>query len=163
MAPFNRHRCWLLFFVLFYFLLSHKRYHSLGLRITLEILCWVIIILIFIIIFFFHHNGVISMSPLFIAIFSHISFLPPHWWVRLLVGIVDYIGSTFLSDDIIAILLYIIITLIGWIKWYQIYLWLLFQWNGTASPSLMFIVVFVLSFHTRPLSDRNRHVTLYSD
>ena len=52
---------------------------------------------------------------------SHNYFPPPHKWVKLLIGMADYIKSTYLRDHIISILLYIIITLIGWIVWYHIY------------------------------------------
>ena len=39
----------------------------------------------------------------------------------------------------------------------------LFQLNGAISPPLLFIFLFVLSFHTWPLLDRYGHVKLYSD
>ena len=113
--------------------------------------------------FLSQHNSLISTSPLLIAIFSHDYFPPPHWWVRSLVWMYDYIGSTLLICHIIVIFLYIIIPLIGWIVWYHIYQWLSFHCNGVVSPLLLFIVLFcfIVSYKTLVRSKLPRHV--YSD
>ena len=82
-------------------------------------------------------NGVVSPSLLLIVMVCHIYFPPPHGWVSPLVGIDECIGRTFLRDHIIAILLYIIIILIGWIVWYQILVTFIpAQWCRITVPSI---------------------------
>ena len=53
--------------------------------------------------FFSGHNGVVSPSLLLIVLFWSFSVMPLHGWVRPLVEIAAYTGSTFLSNNIIAI------------------------------------------------------------
>ena len=52
--------------------------------------------------FLSQHNGIILPSLLLNVIFSHINPPPTHIWLQPLVGITDYIGSTFLIDQIIG-------------------------------------------------------------
>ena len=55
--------------------------------------------------FFSQHNDFITLSPLLIVISRSFSVIPPHRWLQPLVGITDYIGSTFLTNHIITILI----------------------------------------------------------
>ena len=52
---------------------------------------------------FYQKNVVVLSSPLLIVIFCHFSLFPPRRQVRPLVRITDYIGSTLLSNNTIAI------------------------------------------------------------
>ena len=118
MASYHRHHCWLLLlFVFICFLLGITDYIISTLLIdhiiaiyhyfiqdsyhidrvvshSLEIL--------------FQRNGAISPSPWFIVIFCTVSLFPPRGWVQQLVGINDYIGSTFIRGHIIDIYQYFI-------------------------------------------------------
>ena len=66
MASFHCHRCWLLYFEVFLWLLpTDECDHLLGSLLTLEVIFWAIILSLYIIIVFFQNNGVISLSLLF--------------------------------------------------------------------------------------------------
>ena len=104
MVLFQRFRCWLLYFVIFFvsssqisattrwFCLLHWKYFSES-----------IILLLYIIICFSQHNGIISTSPLFIIVYFCFYLFPPHGLVWPLVGIAYYIESTLMSNYIIAL------------------------------------------------------------
>ena len=53
--------------------------------------------------FFYQHNGIVSPSPLLIVICCRFSLFLRCPWVRPLIVFADYIGSTFLSNHIIAL------------------------------------------------------------
>ena len=55
--------------------------------------------------FLSQNNGVFSPSPLLIVMFWSFSMIPPHVWLHPLVGMTDSIGSNFMSDHIISILI----------------------------------------------------------
>ena len=71
-VSFHCHHCLLIYFESFLWILhTYECDHSLGLLITLEVLCWAIVLFLYIIIFFSQCNGVVSTSPLLIVIYSH--------------------------------------------------------------------------------------------
>ena len=103
MALFHRH-CFFCYFIDFLcFLISHEFDHSLGSLITLAVLFWAIIISLYIITVFLWsqwHRFTVTVVDF---IFWSFSVTHPHGWVQPLVGLADYIDSTFLSDHIISI------------------------------------------------------------
>ena len=66
---------------------------------------------------FSDHNGVLAQSPLLIVIFWSFSVINSQRWVLPLVRITDYIGTTLLSDHIIAIYHHCFSPII--MKWFQ--------------------------------------------
>ena len=91
------------FLSFFCFLISQECNHLLGLLITLKLLLWAIILSLFIIIVFVpSQRRHLTATVVDCYILSYL-FFTPHGWVQPLFGIADYIGSTFLSDHIIAI------------------------------------------------------------
>ena len=98
MALYHRHCCWLLFFVIFIcLLLSHECNHLLRLMILLGLLCWTIILSLYISFFLLSqcHLFIVTIVDCYIFYFLFASYA--------LLGIADFIGSTLVSNNIIAI------------------------------------------------------------
>ena len=112
--------CSILNFFMWFFH-TYEYNHSLVLLITLELLCWATILYLYIIIVFLAAQWrCFTVTIVDFYIFSKLFFPSPlmsatNRWIDY------YIGSTLLSDHIISILIYIIISLIGFIVWYHIY------------------------------------------
>ena len=102
MVSFHRHHCWLLYFLIFIFS-SHR-----WVRPLVGIAAYTgSTFLSDRIIAIYHHCFILSQWSHFIITvvdcYIFFSVIPAHGLVQPLVGVADYIGSTFLIDNIIAI------------------------------------------------------------
>ena len=105
-------------FILIFYVYDSKLYIIYDIPFILRLLVLVVTCLFILshwVCFFSHHNGILSPSPSLIVIFCHITFFSRCWWVQPLVGISNYIGSTLMSDHIIAT--YYLFFL--WSKWHR--------------------------------------------
>ena len=94
--------CWDHWFCRKYFY-ERSYYRYISLFHSRPLLAWLHVVILFKDLF--QHNGAISKLPLYIGCFC-LLFFPSYVWLRLLVGITDVTGSTFLSDHVIAIYQY---------------------------------------------------------